>query len=940
MNAAKRDIGRRWMIPFVAAVWISAVLVGSGQTARAAELLHARISQESGGALVKGTQDDDWSYATINTIVLPGDTLWVDKEGTLELEMSGGSFLRMADTSKAEVVQLPPSAAINGWTGAFYVQRISRSTGDFKFRAPAATVNIERDSLVRIDIVGQGSTTVSVRWGRATIVTEGGAPVTATDGQRVYVDPGLLPSLPAPFDRTAEDAFDAWNRERARLLATGESSIPTTVRTESLPIGYADLSAYGNWVYVDNRPYWQPTIIREYVPYRVGYWSYAPVYGYAWVGSYPFCYVTSHYGRWSYNTHYGWIWGYDPVWSPAWCATVRYGPNFVWCPIDFYGRPISYGATFSVGGTAFSIAFSSYCVATDLISYGPCAVYPAYSSIFVNVPSTNIYVWNIYCGNVYRPPRPVPYPYVGAPLPYREFIPQRALRGLPNSGIYNFAAAERVRTLESIGGRAQFAARVSGGPGSIRTSQVASVRQARTRDTVLNANAAFDPVSTIRRGERNLGALRGAHLDRPEVTEARRSRLAKVESELIAFERDNPSLRGSGRFSSARSVRGDNGTDFMRGRGDDALSERSRASLQERSIDRGIEPLTQPSPDRGKAPTSDRMPGRSRTPLQERTLENERGPAQGSSLSIDRGRSGGTVTEDLRGRTLPGERQGLFNREAGKSPVERSSETGNAPTLGPRPNERVTSREIRRTEVPDRISSEGPASRITPPDKSPDPGPIFSPRNTPGQGLGRTPAPAEARLREQIVPRISGGDGRNSNSQSLGTLPNVPQRNRSLSTEGLRTFTPAPQSQSPQRSALPDLRSRVEPRIAEAPRMTAPQMQRFEAPTPQIQRQSPRIETPAPRFEAPAPRVQAPTQRMQAPMPQYQPPAPRMSAPEPRSFAPQAAPRMELPQRPAPQVSAPQLPAPPARGFETPRIGTPGPARGDFGGGVARGRAR
>src|SRR5690348_2516301 len=88
------------------------VLAAAAYPAWADNLLHARISHESGGALVRGSDDADWSYATINTIILPGDTLWIDQEGTLEVEMSGGSFLRMADRSKAELQSLPPSASI------------------------------------------------------------------------------------------------------------------------------------------------------------------------------------------------------------------------------------------------------------------------------------------------------------------------------------------------------------------------------------------------------------------------------------------------------------------------------------------------------------------------------------------------------------------------------------------------------------------------------------------------------------------------------------------------------------------------------------------------------------------------------------------------------------------------------------------------------------
>ena len=239
-------------------------------TAQADQLLHARVSYESGGAMVKGSSDADWSYATTNTLVMPGDTLWADNDGLLELEMAGGTFLRMADGSKAEIVQVPPSGQVRGWTGSFYLQRVNRSSGDFSFRTPAATISVEQDSQVRFDVVGEGATTVSVRWGRALVRAEGGAPVAATAGQRVYVDPGLLPSAPVPFDKSVEDEFDAWNRERAKQLALGDQALPSTIPSSAPPLGYSDLGNYGDWVYVDNRQYWRPTAVVDYVPYRSG----------------------------------------------------------------------------------------------------------------------------------------------------------------------------------------------------------------------------------------------------------------------------------------------------------------------------------------------------------------------------------------------------------------------------------------------------------------------------------------------------------------------------------------------------------------------------------------------------------------------------------------------------------------------------------------------
>ena len=114
------------------------VLVLAAISAGAQELqLHGRVSYDTKGMLVKGTTDNDWERATLNTLLMPGDALWVDQGGLSEVELAGGSFLRLADGSKAELKALPPTADVRGWVGSFYVQRISRSQGSFILTTPS-----------------------------------------------------------------------------------------------------------------------------------------------------------------------------------------------------------------------------------------------------------------------------------------------------------------------------------------------------------------------------------------------------------------------------------------------------------------------------------------------------------------------------------------------------------------------------------------------------------------------------------------------------------------------------------------------------------------------------------------------------------------------------------------------------------------------------------
>lgn len=449
------------------------------------EVMHARVSFSGGGAMVKGAADADWSYATMNTLVLPGDTLWVDKGGMTELEMAGGTFLRMADGSKAEIVSLPPSASVRGWTGACYVQRIHRSTGDFVFETPACTVQVEENTQVRFDVVDEGATTVSVRWGRATVQSQaGGESVDMFDGRRVYVDLGCLPSMPVLFDRSVEDSFDAWNRERASGLVLGSTSLPGPVAEKAHVIGVYDLAPYGEWVYVDHTPYWRPTVVVDYVPYRVGYWSYVPACGYVWVGDYPFGYVTSHYGRWTHHASYGWLWTYTDVWGPAWVSTIHYGPNFVWCPLDPWDRPVFFGdAFYTVGGVHFSVFASSYCHVSSLL-IGPAPVFSCTQTVFVGVPDTEIHIWNIYVNGPDRHVSPgnihALFPN-GSPLEVRDYFPRRSIRGLDTIGGDGRRASARIAKLETEEGRPQFTTVRRPAEHTVRTSSMRVGRTARLR---------------------------------------------------------------------------------------------------------------------------------------------------------------------------------------------------------------------------------------------------------------------------------------------------------------------------------------------------------------------------------------------------------------------------------------------------------------------------
>jgi hypothetical protein len=510
------------------------VALMGGAVADSEFLMHGRVSFDTGTAMVKNATEDNWSAAVVNTLVMPGDTLWVDQSGTAEVELAGASFLRLADGSKAEVVSLPPNAYIRGWAGSFYVHRLTRSQGDFVFTTPSATVEVPADALVRVDIDASGAATVSVRYGSAKVRTDHGGDVTATESTRVWVDPGMLPSEATPFDRAQTDAFDTWNNERTQLLAQGVRSAPKDVVIQETTVGRYDLDRYGEWVYVDSRPYWRPTVVVDYVPYRHGYWNHMPSVGHVWVDEYPFAYVTTHYGRWRHVPTYGWLWSYDPVWSPAWVASVRVGDYYAWSPVDYYNRPVlvTGASVFSLGGVSFCSYSTSY-VRHSYLYAGPSYVY-APTTVIINTfnaaPPRSVNVWNVAYNQRSRPSVPYDSRFIAGE---RDYNPRRSIRGAQGDWVKDQAPSDRARRLEAGLGRTEFASAASRSTEgrSLRTSategaRVAGTRQVRlgqTEQTYMSRSARTSGESTTSRpqlvpessrlaslGERSGGSLRAA----------------------------------------------------------------------------------------------------------------------------------------------------------------------------------------------------------------------------------------------------------------------------------------------------------------------------------------------------------------------------------------------------------------------------------------------
>jgi len=325
------------------------IALALGTAARADDFRSARVSDVRGNLSVRGAEDDDYSYVERNAVIRHEDTLWTDDDGRAEIELERGSWVRLAEDTKLEVRALPPSAEFRIWNGSVFLDLSDRIEGRTLLKTPVGDVQVEPNSVVRIDLDKSESARVSVFNGRARAFPDTGSSVSLVSGERLYLEAGRVAPDPTRFDRGELDGFDRYHRERVDYFINR----PMPRELSSDIIGARELGDYGSWVSVENVSYWRPRCEPTWRPYSAGYWSYVPGCGYSWVDYAPWGYTTSHYGRWAYRPTYGWLWAPGYAWAPASVYWSNYGNYCGWAPLDPFGRPC-YGS-----GSGFSFAFGT-----------------------------------------------------------------------------------------------------------------------------------------------------------------------------------------------------------------------------------------------------------------------------------------------------------------------------------------------------------------------------------------------------------------------------------------------------------------------------------------------------------------------------------------------------------------------------------------------------
>ena len=328
-----------------------------------------RVRYHEGGAAIlraPGSVETDRSDESVsNAPVFPGDRVVTGRDQRVEIQLAGGSLIRVDGDSEISFEALPrPYAKFRDNTvlglSVGRIQIASTIGGDEEFRidTPAGSIYLLGDGDFRIESGPSGLTRVVVRRGVAEAVGASGS-VLVRGGTTTTLSAGSLPQTPGPVNTFAQDGFDRWVALRDDAYRRGERLAETTPSPDTLPYEvrpYAqELSSYGSWVQTPEYGWvWSPTgVATDWRPYWDGYWAWGPR-GYFWVSYDPWGWAPYRYGRWAF---YGgrWCWVPGSVFGGAW-VSWSWGSAWIgWAPLGYWGGPVY------VGGPVYHGWYHSNC---------------------------------------------------------------------------------------------------------------------------------------------------------------------------------------------------------------------------------------------------------------------------------------------------------------------------------------------------------------------------------------------------------------------------------------------------------------------------------------------------------------------------------------------------------------------------------------------------
>jgi hypothetical protein len=316
----------------------------------------ARLGILNGEASIQRGDSSDWVAAAVNAPLMSGDQISVAAGSRAEIQLDAAHFLRMAGDTELRLADIDNGHYQIQISHGMVTWRILRTTQtQAEIDTPLVGVHPGAQSVVRVEVDGDGTSHITVRRGEAQVSTQKGSE-RVTENTTMDVRGSMNDPEFQVVAAAARGEWDSWSDQRDAYLQRAQAPryVPPDVS------GVEDLDAYGHWVYDPAYGWvWAPTVASSWAPYQNGQWVWEDYYGWTWVDYAPWGWAPFHYGYWYNRVGFGWSWFPGPRvgrvwWRPAmvgffgWGGGVGVGfgfGNIGWCPLapfetfrPWYGR--------------------------------------------------------------------------------------------------------------------------------------------------------------------------------------------------------------------------------------------------------------------------------------------------------------------------------------------------------------------------------------------------------------------------------------------------------------------------------------------------------------------------------------------------------------------------------------------------------------------------
>ncbi len=279
-----------------------------------------RISYISGNVSIQPVTSDDWGQAYPNLPVGPGDRIFTDSDGRVEIQV-GQTYVRIGPNSDVTLVDDSQFNINFGVAqGSIHLHSFGlwpRQLLDIS--TPNGNAEFANSGDLRVDVLPTDGATVFTNLGQFADVTGAGDFRQELDYGQSLELAGSNPVYPQWLQPTGPDDLDSWSQQRDQQLSR---VVSFQYVSPDIP-GAADLDASGEWqAGTEYGAIWYPRdVSADWSPYHNGHWINRDPWGWVWVEDESWGYAPFHYGRWvNYHDRWGWVPGpvnVRPIWSPA-----------------------------------------------------------------------------------------------------------------------------------------------------------------------------------------------------------------------------------------------------------------------------------------------------------------------------------------------------------------------------------------------------------------------------------------------------------------------------------------------------------------------------------------------------------------------------------------------------------------------------------------------